>query len=46
MASRFHLGALLILATSPVSAQTLIGQGWGVDHVWTCPVSVDRIEFA
>jgi len=40
MASRFHLGLLLILATAPLSAQTtsasaqtLIGQGWGVDHV-------------
>jgi catechol 2,3-dioxygenase-like lactoylglutathione lyase family enzyme len=40
MASQLHLGALLILATSPLTAQTtsapaqtLIGQGWGVDHV-------------
>ena len=40
MASQLHLGALLILATSQLSAQTtsapaqtLVGQGWGVDHV-------------
>jgi Glyoxalase-like domain len=40
MAIRFHLVSLLLLATLPLSAQTtsasaqtLIGQGWGVDHV-------------
>jgi catechol 2,3-dioxygenase-like lactoylglutathione lyase family enzyme len=40
MAIRVHLAALLLLATVPLSAQTtsapaqtLLGQGWGVDHV-------------
>ena len=40
MAIRVHLAALLLLATLPLSAQTtsapaqtLLGQGWGVDHV-------------
>jgi len=40
MAIRFHLVSLLLLATLPLSAQTtsapvptLLGQGWGVDHV-------------
>jgi catechol 2,3-dioxygenase-like lactoylglutathione lyase family enzyme len=40
MANHVHLAALLLLATFPLSAQTtsapaqtLLGQGWGVDHV-------------
>src|SRR5271170_4482633 len=40
MGIHVHLGALLLLATFPLSAQTtsapaqtLLGQGWGVDHV-------------